>query len=95
MTQQHLIGELSLLLARLQATATTEISVREIACLRREVETASLTALTEETVRALQLVDDLCWDSLARGDSAAFARQARICAQLGEFGVAAGLLEED
>jgi hypothetical protein len=34
----------------------------------------------------------MCWDSLSRGDTTAFARQALIGAQLREFGVCAGLL---
>jgi hypothetical protein len=46
------------------------------------------------TVRALALTDGLCWDSLNRGDTAAFTRQAAVCAELHEFGVCAGLLEE-
>jgi hypothetical protein len=36
MTQQYLAGELSLRLARLQAIATNQASVREVAHLRRE-----------------------------------------------------------
>jgi hypothetical protein len=42
--------------------------------------------------RALDLTDAGCWDSLSRGDTTAFARQAAIGAQLFEFGVCAGLL---
>jgi hypothetical protein len=45
-------------------------------------------------VRALALTDGLCWDSLERGDSAAFTCQAAICAELCDFGVCARLLEE-
>jgi hypothetical protein len=44
-------------------------------------------------VRALELADTLCWDSLTRGDSGAFFRQA-ICAELWQFGVCADLLDE-
>ncbi len=79
MTQQYLAGELSLLLARLQATATDR----------------PLTALTSVVVRALALTDRLCWGSLQRGDTAAFTCQAAACAELREFGLCAGLLEED
>ena len=46
------------------------------------------------TVRALALAESLCWDSLNRGDTAAFTRQAAVCAELHEFGVCAGLLKE-
>ena len=38
--------------------------------------------------------DSVCWDSLTRGDTAAFVRQAAICAELWNFGVCADLLEE-
>lgn len=94
MTQQYLAGELSLRLARLQAVATNHASVGEVAHLRRELETGPLTALPSVVVRALAMADSLCWDSLDRGDAAAFSQQAEISAQLREFGVCAGLLEE-
>jgi hypothetical protein len=94
MTQQYLAGELSLLLARLQAVATDQASVRNVAHLRREAETMPPTALSSVVLRALALTDDLCWDSLERGDTTAFTRQAAICAELCEFGVCAGLLDE-
>jgi hypothetical protein len=45
-------------------------------------------------VRALELVDRLCQDSLGRGDAVAFACQSAIGAELHDFGVCAGLLEE-
>ncbi len=95
MTQQYLAGELSLLLARLQAVATDQASARHIACLRREAETGPLTALSSLTARALALTDALCWQSLQRGSTAAFSRQSTICAELWDFGVCAGLLKED
>ena len=94
MTQQYLAGELSLRLARLQAVATNQASVREVAHLRREVEAGPLTALTSVVMRALALTDRLCWDLLDRGNAAAFSQQATISAELRDFGVCAGLLEE-
>jgi hypothetical protein len=94
MTQQYLAGELSLRLAQLESVVASQASVDEVAQLRREVETTPLTALTAVVVRALELTDGLCWDSLARGDTATFTSQAAICAELCEFGVCAGLLEE-
>ncbi len=95
MTQRYLGGELSLLLARLQALATDETSVRDVAGLRYAAESEPLTVLTSVVVRAMALTDTLCWDSLRRGDIAAFTCQAAICGELCEFGVCAGLLEED
>jgi hypothetical protein len=95
MTQQYLAGELSLLLGRLQAAATNQRSLRDVARLRREAETEPLAALASVVVRALQLTDGLCWDSLELGETAAFFGQAAFCAELREFGVCAGLLDED
>jgi len=94
MTQQYLAGELSSLLAELQAVATDTAWVRDVARLRREAETGPLESLPSMVVRALELADGVCWDSLTRGDVTAFVRQAAICAELWRFGVCADLLEE-
>jgi hypothetical protein len=94
MTQQYLAGELSLLLARLQATAANQQSARAVALLRREAETWPLAALVSVVVRALELADELCWDSLERRDTAAFTCTAAISAELRNFGICARLLEE-
>jgi hypothetical protein len=94
MTQQYRLGELLLILGELQAVATNEAAVRDIARLRREAETGPLTALAAVATRALGLTDGWCWDSLTRGDSVAFARQAAISGELWEFAVCAGLVEE-
>ena len=95
MTRQYVAGELSVLLGQLQAAATTEESGREAWSLRQAAETEPITALGSVTERALALTEGLCWDSLNRGDIAAFTRQAAVCAELHDFGVCAGLLEED
>ena len=94
MTQQHLAGELSLLLEQLQAAMTNEASVVEVAHLRLLAETGPRSALASVVVRALEVADSACWDSLTRGNAAAFIRQAAVCAELWEFSVCAGLLEE-
>jgi hypothetical protein len=94
MTQQYLAGELSMLLARLQAQAPNQTAVRDVAQLRREAETKPVTALPSLVVRTLALTDRLCWDSLERGDPAAFTCQAAICAELRDFGICARLLDE-
>jgi len=94
MTQQYLVGELSVLLARLQAVATDQAYGREVAQLRHEAETRPLTALGSVAVRALALADVMCGESLTRGDTMAFARQGVIGADLREFGCCAGLLGE-
>jgi hypothetical protein len=94
MTRQYLAGELSALLAHLQAVATTEAAERDAWCLRRAAETEPIPARGSVAVRALALAERLCWDSLNRGDTAAFARQAAACSELHEFAVCAGLLED-
>jgi hypothetical protein len=95
MTEQYLAGETSSLLGELQSVAPTPASVRDLARLRHEAETRPLTALPSVVVRALVVADELCWDSLTRADMTAFVRQAALGAELHEFGVCAGLLEDD
>ena len=95
MTQQYLLGELSMILGELQAVATTEAVVRAAVRLRHEAETTPPGALAPVVVRAVELTDRVCWDALNRGETAAFIREVAICAELWEFGVCAGLLQED
>ena len=94
MTRQYLAGELSVLLGHLQAVTFTEAAGRDAWFLRHAAETEPIPALGSVTVRALALADGLCWDSLNRGDTAAFTRQVAVCAELHEFGVCARLLKE-
>ena len=94
MTQQYLAGELSVLLERVQAVTTSDAARCQACSLRHEAETEPVWALGWVTVRALALTEGLCWDSLCRGDTAAFTRQAAAGAALHEFGVCAGLLHE-
>lgn len=99
MTQDYLIGELSVRLEQLQATtrhAAGEVErLRgEVARLRGEVESGPPSRLTAAMVHAIMLADHLCWDSLTRGDGAAFARQAEISAELRQFGICARLLSD-
>ena len=94
MTQQYLAGELSLLLAQLQAGPIDPSFASALARLRREVETSPPRALSAVLIRTLEVTDGLCLDSLARGDAAAFGCQTATAAQLREFGICAGLLDE-
>ena len=94
MTQQYLAGELSVLLERVQAVATTEAAGRDAKALRQAAETVPVHALGWVTVRALALTERFCWDSVSRGDTAAFTRQAAAGAALREFGVCASLLSD-
>jgi hypothetical protein len=90
MTQHYLAGELSLRLEQLEGVARE----RAVGELRREAERTPPAALSCVLMRALALSDSLCWDSLDRGDAAAFSAQAAISADLYEFGLFACLLEE-
>jgi hypothetical protein len=92
MTQQYLVGEMSVLLARLQTLAGDNDIARGIARLRREAEERGVHALAGVEARALELADRMCWLSLHHGDLEAFTQQAATGAQLREFGVCAGLL---
>ena len=94
MTQQYLAGELSVLLERVEAVTTTDATRCRACSLRHEAETEPVQALGWVTVRALALTERLCWDSLNRGDTATFTRQAAAGAALYEFGVCAGLLSD-
>jgi hypothetical protein len=95
MTQQYLAGELSVLLERVQAVAPTEAAARDATAVRKAAETVPVQALGWVTMRALALTERFCWDSLSRGDTAAFTRQAAAAAALREFGVCASLLRDD
>jgi hypothetical protein len=92
MTRQYVAGELSVLLGQLGAAAGDEASARSAAELRREAETLPLSALPAITARAMALADEMCWDSLAHGNTGAFDHQAADSALLYEFGLCAGLL---
>ena len=95
MTMHYLAGELSVLLGELQTVDPHEASAGAIARLRYETETFPVETLGSVVVRALWLIDDLCWESLTSGDAIAFNREATISAELREFGICADLLEED
>jgi hypothetical protein len=95
MTRQYVAGELSFLLARVQAATTTEEAGRDARSLWYAAENEPLQALPLVMVQALALAECLCWESLNRGDTAAFTRQAALCAELHEFGVCSGLIRVD
>jgi hypothetical protein len=95
MTQQYLAGELSVLLARLQAVATDDGCAREVARLRRVAETQHVWTLSGVERWALELADTQCWGCLAQGEAATVERLATVGAQLREFGVCSGLLPDD
>jgi hypothetical protein len=93
MIHDHLIGELSARLEQLQSAAGALAC--DVTQLRQQVETSPVSWLPAGTIRAMALADQLCWDSLSRGDTRAFDRQAAISADLRLFGVCSRLLDED
>jgi hypothetical protein len=93
-TQDYLVGEMSICLQRLEAATAERDAAADVVRLRRQVETSPPSSLAAEAARALAVADGLCWDSLARGDTAAFARQARASADLREFGICARLIAD-
>jgi hypothetical protein len=94
LTRQYLIGELSVRLAALRAVANSG-PAEHVARLQHEVESGPVSALDSAAKRAIALADVSCWESLTRGDIAAFGRQAQVSADLRLFGVCARLLADD
>jgi hypothetical protein len=94
MTCDYLVGEFSMRLGSLQA-ASSDATARDVERLRHRVENRPPAELTLAAVRALALADAACWDSLSRGDSAAFTRQAEISAELLRFSICARLIGDD
>jgi hypothetical protein len=93
-TEQYIIGELSVRLVQLEAVAPTKESAVEFARLRVKAETAPFESLPNMALEALYLIRGLCRDSLARGDLQALTSQATMAAELREFAVSARLLAE-
>ena len=94
MTQQYLVGEISLRLAQLQATAVEPWSANQLGKLRVEAERSPPDALVGVLIRAFEVTDAICWDSLARGDTVAFKCWAATGAELRDFGVCARLIDD-
>ena len=69
-------------------SAEAAVRVRHLA------ETVPISDLGGIVVRALDLIDTLCWESLERGDVVAFANQSRIGAELLDFGECSCLLAD-
>ena len=91
MIQDHLAGGLSVCLEQLEAAAGQDV-LPDLRRLRDQVETSPPGGLAAAASDALAVADRRCWDSLARGDIPAFARQSRVSAELRQFGVCARLL---
>ena len=94
MIQDYLVGEMSLCLQQLEAATAGREAVADVVRLRHQVETSPPSRLGVAAARALAVADGLCWDSLTRGDTAAFARQAQVSAELRQFGICARLIAD-
>jgi hypothetical protein len=91
MTQQYIVGELSLLIAGLCPVSREQLAT-DVRKLRCRVESAPVGALGVLAAEATNVADRTCWSSLEEGDAGAFARQARAAALLHDFAVNANLL---
>jgi hypothetical protein len=89
-TQQHIVGEFSSLLAELQpAPGAWSAAVDD---LRQEVESSPLPRLRALADRALNLTDAICLTALEDGDVTAFRRHANTARALADFTETARLL---
>lgn len=77
----------------MQASGTDPVVTHELARLRREAEAGPVSRLGLVALRALELTDELCRDSLRRGDVATFVRQCACGAELRQFCVCARLAD--
>ena len=92
MTQQYLIGQLSLLLGELEAPPGELLTA--VSELRREVERSPVSVLPRLARDAIGLGDAIFWASLEQADASCFCDRARAAAALGEFADNAGFLRE-
>jgi hypothetical protein len=90
MTQQYLIGQLSVLLGDLPP-APSERLAAAVHDLRHEVESCPLAMLPRLASQAVNLTDAICWAALERGDSDGFCGCAKAAFALGEFTDSASL----
>ena len=94
MTQQYLIGEMLLLLSRLEAEAQSPDVRCRVEHLRVQSEHVPPHRLGPVLILAAPLADTLCWQALGTGDLEAFERRARIAEDIHEFGVCSGLVSD-
>jgi len=89
MTQQYVVGQLSVLLGDLERSASQwQPAVRD---LRREVESSPLAGLPRLAEEAIGLGDTICWAALEHGDVSRFRGCVKSAFALGEFIDCAGL----
>ena len=91
MTQQYILGELSILIAGLCQERSPWLAVA-MDDLQFRVECAPLWALPALVSEAMELADAACWTSLEGGDVDAFIWEATEAEHLRDFAACAGLL---
>jgi hypothetical protein len=91
MTQQYIVGELSILIAGLRPDHYPLLAA-SVKDLQRRVESAPLTALGPLVREAMDVADAACWNSLEQGDVGSFNQEATEAANLREFALCAKLL---
>jgi hypothetical protein len=91
MTQQYIVGELSVLIEGLSPddSSALAVAVRDV---QHRLERAALSDLVPLVREAVELADSVCWRSLEVGDADGFSREATRAACLCEFAACAGLL---
>ena len=89
-TQQYLVGELSVLVGELQRAAPRTLRATTDV-VRHRVESSAPDELGLLVRSVIAEADRLCWLSLGSGDLGAFAEQAEAAAALGAFAHAARL----
>jgi hypothetical protein len=93
LTQQYLVGELSLLLGALEPAPSVLLG-NAVHDLRRSVELGPLPILPELAREAMELSDSICWTALEQGDVGGFSRYAGAAVALWEFTINANLMTE-
>lgn len=92
MTQQYLVGQLSLLLEDLHPPPGEWLTA--VGKLRREVECAPVSVLPRLAREALGLTDLICWSALELGDVSGFCGCSKSATALREFAESARFLPD-
>jgi hypothetical protein len=90
MTQQYIVGELSVLLAGLHPVPGELLEA--VGKLRHEVESGPLLMLPRRAREAITLTDIICWVALEQGDVSGFRMHADVAVALRELTANANLL---
>jgi hypothetical protein len=95
MTMYYLSGEISVWLGELAPLIADPSAAARVAELRIRSERCAPHELTSLVPRMLDVIDEVCWSSLANGNITGFDRQSAVARGLAEFSRAAGILHDD